>query len=278
MTGFFVTCDINVRMNMNISEKPDKSSNKVPKNQAATYSAPALEKGLDILELLAETEGGLSQKDLSSRIGRSVSEIYRMLNVLVQRGYVVSESDSYTLSTKLFQLSHYYPPTARLVTEATPLMHELSREIEFSCHLSVYNMGKQTVIASAEVPHGMGFHFRVGTEIGIPLSASGQVLVAFHDPITRGLRIKECFEGSKIEEDRFRKSLDDVLRKGFSSIQSRQFSGLHAVSFPVLDINHKAIAALTVPMLKRLDVKQTSLKEVEKKLGKCAELLNHRIS
>lgn len=262
---------------MNTSEMPNKAPKEL-KVPASTYSAPALEKGLDILELLAETERGLSLKDLSSQLGRSVSEIYRMLNVLVRRGYIVSENDNYSLSTKMFRLSHIYPPTARLVAEATPLMQELSRELEFSCHLTVYSLGKQTVIASSEVPYGMGFHFRVGSEIGIPLSASGQVLVAFQDEVTREIRLNESFEGEKNGQESFRKALDEVLRKGFSSIQSKQFSGIHAVSYPLLDINYKAVAALSVPMLKRIDIKQKSIHEVEKKLGRCAERLSQKIS
>ena len=45
------------------------------------YSAPALEKGLDILELLSKQEAGLTQSEISRALGRSVSEIFRMLVV-----------------------------------------------------------------------------------------------------------------------------------------------------------------------------------------------------
>ena len=45
----------------------------------ATYSAPALEKGLDILELLAGEAEGLSQAAIAERLGRSTGEIFRML-------------------------------------------------------------------------------------------------------------------------------------------------------------------------------------------------------
>ncbi len=36
-----------------------------------TYSAPALEKGLDILELLCRAEVPLAQKDIAQQLGRT---------------------------------------------------------------------------------------------------------------------------------------------------------------------------------------------------------------
>lgn len=53
-----------------------------------SYRAPALEKGLDILELMAGVPEGLGQAEIARRLGRSVGEIFRMLACLVERGYL----------------------------------------------------------------------------------------------------------------------------------------------------------------------------------------------
>ena len=260
------------------SDKSDKKAGRDPEN-TRVYSAPALEKGLDILEMLCQSDTSLSQKEISGRLGRSVSEIYRMLSCLVRRNYVVNYNDTYSITTKLFQLSQIHPPTRRLLSEAMPVMEELARIVEFSCHLTVYNRGNQTVVASVETPNGMGFSIRVGAEVSIPLSASGRVLLAFQDPDTMELRIQETLSGYSDEEVRtFRKSLHDVAVQGFASLQSRQVQGLHAISFPILDINRHAIAALSVPMLPRIDgVRQASRAEVEAALRECAARLTQKI-
>ena len=44
------------------------------------YSAPALDKGLDILELLALSSRSLTQAEIADHLNKSVNEIYRMLN------------------------------------------------------------------------------------------------------------------------------------------------------------------------------------------------------
>ena len=75
-----------------------------------------LDKGLDILELLATTEEGLSQAEIAKALERSPNEIYRMLDRLVRRHYVARTSgDRFQLTLKLFALAHQHAPVRRLV-------------------------------------------------------------------------------------------------------------------------------------------------------------------
>jgi DNA-binding IclR family transcriptional regulator len=250
------------------------------KEENSAYSAPALDKGLDILEALCQCETGLTQQEIATRLGRNLGEIYRMLNCLVQRNYVANYGNVYTITSKLFQLSHFHPPTYRLLTEAMPIMEELSRSISFPCDLRMYNKGVQTVMAAIQPPDGLGFMTRVGSEIAVAPSASGLVLVAFQDPVITELRIKESLPNtSEVEVDKFKNGLKEVASKGFASIQSNQYAGLHAISFPILDINGFAVAAMTVPMLARIDgEKQASQSEVEAQLRQSAAHLSRRIA
>ena len=72
------------------------------------YRAPALDKGLDILELLAEHPDGLTRAEIVKELGRGPSEIYRMLERLVARQYVMRSAggDRHALSLKMFALAH----------------------------------------------------------------------------------------------------------------------------------------------------------------------------
>ena len=248
--------------------------------EETSYSAPALEKGLDILEALCQSEDGLTQQEISNRLGRKLGEIYRMLNCLVERNYVANVGNNYTITSKLFQLSHFHPPTYRLLTEALPIMEGLSRQISFPCDLRVYNNGSLTVIASIQPPNGLGFMTRVGSEIEVAPSASGLVLLAFQDPIIKEIRIKESLPNKSEEEiETFRLSLKEVVEKGFASIKSKQFAGLHAISFPILDMNGNAVAAITVPMLARIDgTSQFTEKQVEELLRESVSNLSSKIT
>ncbi|MDI5899058.1 IclR family transcriptional regulator [Flavobacterium yafengii] len=250
------------------------------KEENGAYSAPALDKGLDILEVLSKCENGLTQQEIAAQLGRKLGEIYRMLNCLVQRNYVANYGNVYTITSKLFQLSHFHPPTYRLLTEALPLMEGLSRAISFPCDLRVYSSGFQTVIASIQPPNGLGFMTRVGSEIEVAPSASGMVLLAFQDHNIKEIRIRESLpNSSEIEINTFSNGLQEVILKGFASIKSKQYAGLHAISFPILDMNGNAIAAMTVPMLSRIDgTSQYTTEQVEGMLRECVSNLSQKIA
>lgn len=244
-----------------------------------TYSAPALEKGLDILELLCRSETPLSQKDIAHNLGRSVSEIYRMVTCLVERDYLANVDEKYHVTTKLFELAHVNTPTHRLLYEAMPLMQKLSGELDQSCHLSVYNQGRQVVVSKVDAPSGMGFSVRVGAELDVIISASGRVLLAFQDKETRSMRVAEAIRRRPDHADpQIGTILDAVRMRGFESIHSVQVRGLYAVSFPVLDSQGHAIAALTVPYAERIDqVHRKSIAAVEELLGITAQDLSLRM-
>lgn len=243
------------------------------------YAAPALEKGLDILEVLARSDRPLSQKEIAGQLGRSLSEIYRMLACLVNREYVANLDESYQLTTKLFELAHFNPPTQKLLSEALPIMQRLSNDLDQSCHITVYNQGKQIVIAKVDSPTDVGFSVRVGAEFEVLISASGRVLLAFQDDETFLYRVQEALkrrpDHADIEID---KICQKIRKRGFESFSNVQVKGLHAVSFPIMNSQGRAIAALTVPYAERLDpLKARSIKDVETSLEVAARELSRRV-
>jgi DNA-binding IclR family transcriptional regulator len=249
-------------------------------SESRLYSAPALEKGLDILELLAHSEQALTQKDMALRLGRSVGEIYRMVACLVYRNYLaVVDDTAYVLTTKMFELAHASPPTHRLLLEAQPIMQRLAGELEQSCHLTVYGQGKQVVLHKVDSPTGMGFAVRTGAELDVLLSASGRVLLAFQNDETRQLQIEESLQRKPEQANpQIENILETIRATGYESIPSSQVRGLYAVSFPVLDTAHHAIAALTVPYAERIDqTRSKTIPEVTAALREAAHSLSTRV-
>lgn len=257
-----------------------ESADTAEQKTGPTYQAPALEKGLAILELLASVDQPLSRTEIARRLDRSVGEIYRMLHQLVQQNYVTSDGDTYSLTTKLFELAHQHPPTHRLLTEALPLMQALAAKIDQSCHLTLYNQGKQVVVSKVDVPSGMGFSVRLGSELDVLVSASGRVLLAFQSAATQAQRLDECLAREPgYERETIEAALERIRRAGFEAAPSGQVRGLFAVSFPILDLRSTALAALTVPYADRIDLKgRATIGDVEAALGETATVLTARVS
>jgi DNA-binding IclR family transcriptional regulator len=218
------------------------------------YFAPALDKGLDILELMSKQREGLTRREIAERLGRSVGEIFRMIESLTRRSYLVQDDDKFLLGMKVFELTHEFPPMSRLLHEALPRMEALSKFLDQSCHLTVLSGTHQLVVAQVDIPDGVGFSVRIGAKLDLLTSASGQVLLAFHDREDAGRLVQQVKEtASKEERDEFLIGLDGVRSRGFARITSNRFGSVEAISYPVLDLQGRAIAALTVPFMNRLD-------------------------
>src|SRR6202046_3617680 len=117
------------------------------------YATPALEKGLDVLELLAHQPAGLTKSQMARELNRTVSEIFRMLLCLERRGYIAQLSDErYSLTLKLFKLVQEHPRTERLIADALPVMHRLAHETMQSCHMGVVEGSRLTILAQVNAP------------------------------------------------------------------------------------------------------------------------------
>lgn len=215
--------------------------------------APALEKGLDLLELLAGEAGGLTQKQLAGRVGRSVGEIFRMLGVLERRGYVARDARSgeYTLTLRLFQLATQFPPTRRLQQAALPVMEGLAAATGFSCHLSVVSGPHFLVVAECEPDWPMGWTVKLGAVFPLSLGyASARVLAAFQRPARRRELAETMARHDKTASAMVLERLAPILRDGGDFAGHEALPGVTSFSCPVLDASGRAVAALTLPLLR----------------------------
>jgi len=147
-----------------------------------SYQAPALNKGLEILEFLSGCAEPYALSELARALGKSRSEIYRMVIALERAGYLVrSDGDRFALTRKLFDVAMRTPPQRNLLVHALPLMQSLAEETFQSCHLMVASGPDMVTVARMESPDLLGFSVRVGYRRPLNQSAGGHVLFAYLD-------------------------------------------------------------------------------------------------
>jgi DNA-binding IclR family transcriptional regulator len=234
------------------------------------YAVPALDKGLDVIELLARESEGLTLNEIARLLDRTSSELFRMVNALARRGYIGQrDSDRYSLTLKLFELAHRHKPIKSLTAAAAPLMRELVNRTLQSCHLTVFHAGRVMVVAEIDSPERWAFGLKVGAQVGLTDTASGYVLLAFQDDAGRRSMIAshQEVEGElDVKQAQLMKAVRDVARKGYAQIQSRQIRGVTNIAFPVLDTAGHAMAVLNIPYIERIDKKVTPSVAVVKEM------------
>ncbi|CAN5259971.1 IclR family transcriptional regulator [soil metagenome] len=153
----------------------------------AKYRAPALEKGLDVLEVLAARGAPMTVSQISVALNRSVSELFRMIQVLEHRGYVANapNGDGLELTNKLFALGMTRAPAKTVLEAALPVMRRLADAISQSCHLAVASGDRMVVVARVESPGNLGFSVRVGYHRPLVEATSGLVLYAYQPETVR---------------------------------------------------------------------------------------------
>jgi len=222
---------------------------------SARYAAPALDKGLDILELFASEPDGLTTSQVARRLGRTVGEIFRMLACLAERGYIsqVLPDERFQLTLKLFELAHRHHPLQRFVAKARPLMEEVAHKTRQSCHLAMPSDGEVVVITQVDAPGSAGFALKLGAKIDLLNTASGHLILAFQpDEVrARSLAAWRRRTDRTLPAD-LQEHLARIRARGYEEMASYQVAGVVNISYPVLNQHHEAIAALSVPFLPRI--------------------------
>ncbi len=222
------------------------------------YRAPALDKGLDIIELLAASPHSLSQIEIAKGLKRGPNEIYRMLDTLVRRGYVARspEGDKYTLSMRLLAVANLYPPHRRMLDICEPLMRSTASQLEQSVHLTHWESGEFRIVASFPPPGNWRLSLRVGSRIGFYNTGSAKIIAAFQ---TVAMRERMIAEHRLVENEtamapsEFHALLDRIKTAGHVHEDSSHTIGVTNISCPLLDPFGNAMAALTSPYIQRID-------------------------
>lgn len=219
------------------------------------YRAPALDKGLDILELLAGTADGLSQTEIARALDRTPSEIYRVLDRLVRRDYLRRTSgDRYELNLKLFELAHQSPPIHRLIRQATPVLRRFALRTEQAVHLVVEDRNILVVIAQFDGPGYWNVSIRVGSRINLVNTGSGHVFLAFASSEERALMLEAQGLGVPAKLSReLEKRLKNIREQGYENMPSAQTIGVFNLSVPIFGPLGSVLAVITCPYTQRLD-------------------------
>ncbi len=224
----------------------------------SAYAAPALERGFDILELLATMPAGLTISEIAQQLGRSMSEVFRVTIVMERRGWLRKDpqSDHYSVSYWMLDVAYRATPARSLATVAAPVMQSLVSATNQSCHLVVRAEARGLVVQRIENLGPAGFAMRAGAVIDLVTSCSGHVLLAFADDAQRDAIIAAQPADAAAAIRKLRPHLAVVRAQGYEMSPSARASGVTDISVPIFAFGGAITAALTVPYLEMIDGSQ----------------------
>lgn len=250
------------------------------KTKTVRYYVPALEKGLDILEVLSRMAVPQPQADIARALGRKTSEIFRMLDCLEQRAYVLrDEAGRYSLSLKLFELAHTHSPVEKLLEAARTPMRDLAQSLRESVHLGILHGGQLLVLVEELSPDPIRISVEVGGRFSAVETTSGRLLLAQLDEEALAAFLDndpDFVSSGKQAQKAFKRQLSDVRKHPYLVAESDVTVGVQDAVVLVGQPDLGVSAALSVPLL-MVKHKQRSTDSILEPLQLAAADINQRL-
>jgi DNA-binding IclR family transcriptional regulator len=224
------------------------------KNNSANIKAPALERGLKVLNLLAEEGSELALKAISDKLAIPVPSLWRILGVLRENGYVLFDPDrkTYRLGFKFLYLGNMVLNRMGFRSQARGYLRELADQSGETAELSARVKDQLILIDQVEGPDAVRLFSRVGSAYPyFHATAPGKVYLAHmdrdkrHNVMTR-MGLPRITEHTITRLDVLENELTSVLAHGFASDTEEMRAGVCRIACPVYDKTGKVVACLGI--------------------------------
>jgi IclR family transcriptional regulator, KDG regulon repressor len=234
-----------------------------------THSAPALQKGIEIIKILSQSSRAMSLTELAEAADTNKNMMTRVLGVLGEHGWIekLMPQNRYRLTLTPFAILGSAANRMPLREIASASLRRLWEDTGESIYLGVLHDNEVLYIDHFD---GMGL-VRIAGHIGghYPLhcSAPGKILLAyggeelFDEIVEQGL--KRYTDATITDPDQLRRELTDIRDRGFALDREEYGRGLLCYAVPLFDVDHHAIATIgtSVTML------QYDLESLQAELG-----------
>ena len=211
----------------------------------------AVERALAILEATAQRSGGMTNSEISRRLGMPKSSASYILRTLERRGYLRrdAESGKYRLGLKILTLGRDVLAGLDIGAVALPVLRALVERTQLTAHLAILDHGEAVYIEKVDAPGFIKMDTWVGRRMYVHSTSVGKALVA-HLPksdveaIVREHGMKKRTPKTIIALHRFLAELEKVRAQGYAVDDEENSIGARCLAAPVFDILGSVEAAV----------------------------------
>jgi len=212
----------------------------------------AVDRALGILETLAEPGDGLTNSDLSRRLGMPKSSASYLLRALERRGYVRRDPEGrYRPGLKVLSLTREVLSGMSIRDAAQPILRQLVERCRLTAHLAVLDHGQAVYIEKVDAPGFIKMDTWVGRRMDVHSTSVGKSLVA-HLPareveaLLRERGMRKRTPKTIVAPARFLKELEKVRAQGYAVDDEENNLGARCVGAPVVGPAGEVQAAVGV--------------------------------
>lgn len=212
----------------------------------------ALDRGLSLLEILAE-EDGLTLSELSRRSGVSASTVHRILLTLESRAYVQHDMERglWLVGVGAFKTGSAFLRNRRVANMGRATMHGLMEASGETVNLGIEDNGEVVFISQVESHDTLRAFFRAGSRGAMHASGVGKALLAeFPEHRVRQIcavrRLERFTEHTITDLGELLSELAQGRRNGWALDDEERSLGMRCVAAPIFNEHAEAIAGVSV--------------------------------
>ena len=217
-------------------------------------SVSSVLKVFGILQALGE-QNEIGVTELSQRIMMSKSTVYRFLQTMKTLGYVnqEGETDKYTLSLKLFELSAKALEHQDLIRIADAQMYKLGKLTKETLHLGALDEDSVVYLHKIDSEYNLRMYSRVGRRAPLYSTALGKVMMAWlPENEVRNMLANVTFErftdNTLADIDELLAELVQVRQQGYAEDKEENEQGLHCFGVPIYNRMGRIITGLSLSL------------------------------
>ena len=224
------------------------------KNSANTensYTVPAFERGLKLIELLGSAPDGLTIPEMDG-LGIPAASLFRLLSTLQKNGYAVREKGNiYRLTGKMLKCVQSGYENSRLIPCAIPSMREL-RDITGETAMLAVLHGNEGVVLHQE-PSKLPVKVILDTGHHFPLhsAAPAKAMMAFlPEPelssLLSGITFTKFTSSTLASKEELLGELDEVRKTNIAFDRGEELCDLRCVSSAIINRDNYPCAAVWI--------------------------------
>jgi DNA-binding IclR family transcriptional regulator len=232
----------------------------------ATPNNYSVIKAFAILKAFRGTEGWLSSCELSRRANLPQASGYRLIQTMEKIGVIAKgKRGQYRPGLLLLSISGGVRLLDLLQAASEPVLSHAARSLDITMHLAVLESGLVSCVGKYASPTAFPSHTRVGTQLAMPSSGLGKVLLA---GLSRSEVETLIMDGRLIAPTpftaasslRLHEELEAVRNRGFATDDCGSRIKTRCLAVPVQDSHGRTIAAISASDEAR---RMTSSREVK---------------
>jgi DNA-binding IclR family transcriptional regulator len=213
----------------------------------------SLGRAFAIMEEVARNRDGIGLAELSKRVGLHNSTTFHLVKTLVTLGYVrqLKDSKRYRIGRPLFALAASALDEVEMMSLATPILEDLSRESGEAGHFSVRMGDAVVVLARTSGPGAFQLTDRVGVMRPAHCTALGKIMLAALAPdqferFAQRTEFKAYTAKSITSADALRREITEIRRAGMAFDDGEFDAEVRCVALPVRDFSGEVIGAIGI--------------------------------